>query len=239
MKLEFTILDKTYSVPKYITLETFEKAIVWNIEDLNNLKPFVATIMECPLSSINRLDEEVLAFITGVCLQRFQLINQPVNLSVLEHTLIDFEDMTFSQFVDLDTFISKGIANNIINISKIIYNCNTEDIKGVPIETVWGAILAVNKWREQCYKEYDEFFELEQNKKGPQPDKDEDYEPNIQLMWWEAIMALANEDFLKIHQVVERPWREALNYLTWKKAQVQKEKLQNLKTKNDLQRRTK
>ena len=102
MKLEFTILDKTYSVPKHITLETFEKAIVWNIEDLNNLKPFVATIMECPLSSINQLDEEVLAFITGVCLQRFQLINQPVNLSVLEHTLIDFEDMTFSQFVDLD-----------------------------------------------------------------------------------------------------------------------------------------
>lgn len=239
MELQFTVLDKTYKVPKHISLECFERAIVWDIEDLNNLKPFVATIMECPLSSINRLDEEVLGFITGVCLQRFQLINQPVNLSVLEHTLIDFDSMTFSQFVDLDTYISKGIHKNLINISSIIYNCKHEDIKGVPIETVWGAVIELNKWRERCYKEYDEFFELEQAKSGPQPDKDEDYEPNIQLMWWEAIMSLADGDFLKIHQVVERPWREALNYLTWKKAQVQKEKLQNLKTKNDLQRRTK
>ena len=239
MKLEFTILDKTYKVPEHITLETFEKAIVWNLDDLNNLKPFVATIMECPLSSLNRLDEEVLAFITGVCLQRFQLINQPVNSSVLEHTLIDFDSMTFANFIDLDTYISKGVGNNVIRIASILYNCNPEDIKEVSIETVWGAIIAINKWREQCYKEYDEFFELQGNKQGPQPDKDEDYEPNIQLMWWEAIIALANEDFLKIHQVVERPWREALNYLTWKKSQVQQQKLQNLKAKNDISRRTK
>lgn len=235
MELQFTILDKTYKVPEYISLEVFAKAVVWNLDDLNNLKPFVATIMECPLSSLNQLDEEVLAFITGVCLQRFQLINQPVNSSVLDHTLIDFESMTFSQFIDLDTFISKGVANNIVEISSILYNCNREDIKEVSIETVWGAVLAVNEWRTQCYKEYDEFFELEGNKDEPQGDGT----ANIQLMWWEAIMALANEDFLKIHKVVERPWREALNYLTWKKSQVQQQKLQQLKAKNDLQRRTK
>jgi len=146
--------------------------------------------------------------------------------------------MTFSQFVDLDTFISKGIANNIIEIGAILYDAPRNTIKRAPIEDIWGAVLAVSKWREQCYKEYDEFFELEENREGPQPPS-EGAEANIQLMWWEAIMALANEDFLKIHQVVERPWREALNYLTWKKAQVQKQKLQNLKAKNDLSRRTK
>lgn len=238
MKLEFTILDKTYYVPQHISLECFEKAIVWNLDDLKNLKPFVATIMECPLSSINKLDEEVLAFITGVCLQRFQLINQPVNFNVLEHTLIDFDEMTFSQFVDLDTFTSKGVQNNVINIAKILYNCSRDGIKREPVEMVWGAIVEYTKWREQVYREYDEFFELS-NQEGPQLSEEQKQDTNIQLMWWEAIMALANEDFLKIHQVVERPWREALNYLTWKKAQVQKEKLQQLKAKNDLQRRTK
>ena len=238
MKLEFTILDKTYYVPQHISLECFEKAIVWNLDDLKNLKPFVATIMECPLHSINKLDEEVLAFITGVCLQRFQLINQPVNFNVLEHTLIDFDEMTFSQFVDLDTFTSKGVQNNVINIAKILYNCSRDGIKREPVEMVWGAIVEYTKWREQVYREYDEFFELS-NQEGPQLSEEQKQDTNIQLMWWEAIMALANEDFLKIHQVVERPWREALNYLTWKKAQVQKEKLQQLKAKNDLQRRTK
>ena len=238
MKLEFTILDKTYYVPQHISLECFEKAIVWNLDDLKNLKPFVATIMECPLHSINKLDEEVLAFITGVCLQRFQLINQPVNFNVLEHTLIDFDEMTFSQFVDLDTFTSKGVQNNVINIAKILYNCSRDQIKREPVEMVWGAIVEYTKWREQVYRDYDEFFELS-NQEGPQLSEEQKQDTNIQLMWWEAIMALASEDFLKIHQVVERPWREALNYLTWKKAQVQKEKLQQLKAKNDLQRRTK
>jgi hypothetical protein len=238
MELQFTIADQTYKVPQYISVECFARAIVWNLDDLNNLKPFVATIMDAPLSAVHQLDPEVLAFITGVCLQRFQLGNQEMKHHCLGHNLIDFDDMTFSQFVDLDTFISKGIANNIIEIGAILYDAPRNTIKRAPIEDIWGAVLAVSKWREQCYKEYDEFFELEENREGPQPPS-EGAEANIQLMWWEAIMALANEDFLKIHQVVERPWREALNYLTWKKAQVQKQKLQNLKAKNDLSRRTK
>ena len=146
--------------------------------------------------------------------------------------------MTFSQFVDLDTFTSKGVQNNVINIAKILYNCSRDQIKREPVEMVWGAIVEYTKWREQVYREYDEFFELS-NQEGPQLSEEQKQDTNIQLMWWEAIMALASEDFLKIHQVVERPWREALNYLTWKKAQVQKEKLQQLKAKNDLQRRTK
>ena len=238
MELQFTIADKTYKVPQYISVECFARAIVWNLDDLNNLKPFVATIMDAPLSAMHQLDPEVLAFITGVCLQKFQLGEQEVNEHCLGHNLIDFDTMTFSQFVDLDTFISKGIAANIVEIAAILYGAPHNTIKRAPIEDIWGAVIAVSKWREQCYKEYDEFFELEENREGPQPPS-EGAEANIQLMWWEAIMALANEDFLKIHQVVERPWREALNYLTWKKAQVQKQKLQNLKTKNDISRRTK
>jgi len=239
MELQFTILDETYKVPDHISLECFARATVWNLDDLNNLKPFVATIIECPLYALNRLDSEVLAFITGVCLQRFQLANQPVNSYVLDKwNLIDFEAMTFAQFVDLDTFISTGVTNNIIEIAACLYGAPRNLIKTAPIEHVWGAVVAYTEWREQCYKEYDEFFELEANREGPQPPS-EGEEANIQLMWWEAIMALANEDFLKIHQVVERPWREALNYLTWKKAQVQQQKLQQLKAKNDIQRRTK
>ena len=113
MELQFTIADQTYKVPQYISVECFARAVVWNLDDLNNLKPFVATIMDAPLSAMHQLDPEVLAFITGVCLQRFQLGDQEMKHHCLGHNLIEFDDMTFSQFVDLDTFISKGIANNI------------------------------------------------------------------------------------------------------------------------------
>ena len=238
MKLEFTIGSETYRVPDYITVETFEKAIVWNLDDLKNLKPFVATIVGCPLYHLTKLDEEVLAFITGTCLSKMQVQDADLLLSIEDDTnynLIDFDEMTFGQFIDIDTYISKGAGTNLSKIVSVLYGAKEDKVKEWNVAKVWGALREVANWRTNIYKEYDEFFELnDQEDIGDV----EVSEPNIQLMWWESTMALANEDFLKVHQVVERPLREALNFLTWKKAQVQKQKLQNLKAKNDIQRRT-
>ena len=78
----------------------------------------------------------------------------------------------------------------------------------------------------------EEFFELD----AAEPSDSDPSEANIGLMWYNAIIALADEDFLKIHQVTERPYRECLNFLNWKKAKAQREKLEILKRKNDLQR---
>tara|TARA_R110000772_G_scaffold77311_5_gene166618 strand:+ start:120 stop:824 length:705 start_codon:yes stop_codon:yes gene_type:complete len=233
MKLEFTVGSETYKVPDFIDVATFEKAIVWNLDDLRNLKPFVATIVGCPLSAVTVIDEDVLAFITGVCLQRIQLQNAIAHPEIEGDTLIDLDTLTFGQFIDLDTLISGGAGENLSKIISILYSSTQSKVNKWPVADVWGALQQVAELRSNIYKEYDEFFELSddvQDEDGPAP--------NIQLMWWEAIMALTGDDFLKIHQVVERPYKEALNYLTWKKARVQKEKLQQLKQKNDIQRRT-
>lgn len=235
MKLEFTIDGETYRVPDYITVEIFERAILWDLEDLNNLKPFVATIVGCPLNHINRLDEEVLAFITGVCLQRMQVANTPLEARIGLNDLINFDTMTFGQWIDLDTFFAKGVGRHLAQIVGIMYGTEAEDVLKWDVAWVWGAIEAFRDWREAVYREHDEFFELSEPEDVGQVEEDRD--PNIGLMWYEATLALADEDFLKIHQVVERPYKECLNYLTWKKAKAQREQLEILKRKNDLQRR--
>lgn len=234
MKLEFSIGAQTYRVPDYIDVETFERAIVWDLNDLNNLKPFVATIVGCPLYELNRVDEEVLAFITGTCLQKIQLANCKVERKVGHLPLIDPEKWTFGQFVDFDTYVTVGAGQNLSKITALLYGVDVEQAKEWPVEDVWGALQMAAQWRVRVYKEYDEFFELSDN--DDVGEADEPREANIQLMWWESIMALAGEDFLKIHQVVERPYREALNYLTWKKGQVQKQKLESLKAKNSIRK---
>ena len=142
--------------------------------------------------------------------------------------------MSFGNFVDLDTYLTAGAGTNLSKIVSILYGAKEDKVLQWNVEKVWGALQAFANWRTSIYKEYDEFFELNDKEDVGEVEQSE---PNIQLMWWESIMALANEDFLKVHQVVERPLREALNFLTWKKAQVQKQKLQNLKAKNDIQRR--
>ena len=237
MKLEFNIGANQYKVPDYIDVATFEKAIVWNLEDLKNLKPFVATIIGCPLSDLNKLEDEVLAFITGTCLQKIQVVGAETNTTVNDHNLIDFETMTFGQWVDFDTYISLGAGENLSKLVAILYNTEAGRVQHWNTSDIWGAVQEASQWRVGVYREYDEFFELSEKEEIEGKDA-EATKPNIQLMWWESIMALADGDFMKIHQVVERPYREALNYLTWKKAQVQKEKLEILKRKNDLQRRT-
>jgi len=238
MLVEFKIADKVYQVPETITVGAFERAIAWNLDDLNNLKPFVASLIECSIYELAQLDEEVLAIITGMCLQRMQLQESELHHYVDDYNLIDPETITFGQWVDLDVLFAKEPGQQLSKIIAILYGAEEHIVKKWDVNHVWGAMTWLSEWRKSVYTEYEEFFEIKSNDTNL-GDDDDDSTANIQLMWWEAIMALANEDFLKIHQVVERPWREALNYLTWKKAQVQKQKLQQLKAKNDLQRRTK
>jgi hypothetical protein len=235
MKLEFTIDGETYRVPDYITVAKFERAILWDLDNLQNLKPFVATIVDCPLSHINRLDEEVLAFITGVCLQRMQVQDSPLETRIGLNDLLDFDTMTFGQWIDLDTFFAKGVGRHLSQIVGVLYDQSPEAVSEWDVTWVWGAINQFAVWRESVYREHDEFFELREPEDVGEVEEDRD--PNIGLMWYEATLALADEDFLKIHQVVERPYKECLNYLTWKKAKAQREQLEILKRKHDLQRR--
>ena len=232
MDLQFNIDGKEYSVPEFIDVQTFERAIVWDLEDLKNLKPFVATIVDCPLNILNRLDDEVLAFITGVCLQRIQVQESELEKNIAGYELKDFESLTFGNFIDLDTFISQSAGENLSKIAALLYDTTEAITSRWDVRWCFGALRAISEWRMGVYTQYEEFFEMDKSGNSEEAEGD----ANIPLMWYNAIMALADEDFLKIHQVVERPYREALNYLTWRKAKAQREKLEQLKRKNDLQR---
>ena len=57
-------------------------------------------------------------------------------------------------------------------------------------------------------------------------------------MWYEAILMLADHQFLNIGLVTARPYKEALNFLTWKKNEIAKQQLEQVKRKYDLQKRS-
>tara|TARA_R110000772_G_scaffold66073_2_gene147339 strand:+ start:334 stop:1041 length:708 start_codon:yes stop_codon:yes gene_type:complete len=234
MDLSFSIGPDKYVVPKQITVGGFARAIVWDLEDPKNIDPFVATIIGCPISALHKLDKDVYDFIQTVCLQRAQITNGEFNEVIDGYKLMDFDEMTYANFIDLDVYISKGVGENLAHIVSMIYGVPLSVCELWNCQKIWKAVEHVARWRKSVYTEYEEFFEL-----ADQPEaSEESKESNIALMWWEATIALANEDFYKIHQVVERPYRECLNYLTWKKAKAQKEKLENLRRKHDIQRST-
>ena len=234
MEIQFSIGPDTYTIPQHITVGGFEQAIAWDIEDPKNIDPFVATIIGCPLAALRALDEDIYSFIQTVCLQRMQVAHGEFHEGVDGYTIIDFDKMSFANFIDLDVYISKGVGQNLTNIVSLLYNVPQAVCELWDCKQIWKAVEMIANWRKQVYLEYDEFFELSDQQEASDGAK----ESNLGLMWWEATIALANEDFYKIHQVVERPYRECLNYLTWKKSKIQKEKLDNLRRKNDVQRST-
>lgn len=233
MEVNFTIADREYEVPEVITVDRFEKAMAWDLQDLKNIKPFVATLIDCELHDLNLLDEEVFHIISGVCISRIHVSDCKMEQRLGLFQVRDWDSFTFGEWVDIDTFMAMGVTQNVSRIASILYGMPEETIKKMDIKRVWGSIIEASKWREAIYREYDEFFEIGDSS------GESDGKANVQLMWYNSIIVLADEDFLKIHQVVERPYKEALNFLTWKKAKLQKEQLENLRRKNEIQRRTK
>jgi len=237
MEVKFTVNSQEYTMPEKISLELFERATIWDLKDEKNVKPFVATIFNCPLADVNLLEEEVFGFIAGISIEKMTLEGKAVQEEIGGHKIVNFQNLTFGQWVDIDTLMATGIAQNVVQLASIVYNVEPEECASWDVKLAGPAIVELSRWRALVYKDHDEFFELEGRK--VENSEVDNNQTNIAYMWYEAIMVLADNDFLKIHQVVERPYKEALNYLTWKKGKVAKEKLEILKRKNDIRRSSK
>ena len=233
MNVNFTIGDKKYVVPERVTCGRFEKAIAWDFEDDKQLKPFVATLLDVPLMDLNLLDDEVFGIITGICITSMDISNTELHTEINGYKLRNQDEYTFGNLVDIDTYMTMSTTQNICKIASILYNAPESTVSEWTVNEVWSAIVEAGKWRMSVYREYDEFFELSETTKD---DQEAAKDANIQLMWYQAILVLADSNFLNIHKVVERPYKEALNFLTWKKAELAKQKLETLKRKNDLSR---
>jgi hypothetical protein len=236
MEFSFTIGANEYTVPDIVTVDLFQKAVSWDLEDIKNHKPFVSILTECPLPELNKMDEDTFNVILAVCVSKINFEDTELKRNIKSFQLVNLDSLTFGQFVDIDILIADGMTKHLIELVSALYQMPDTIAEKQDIKDVWKAIIAVNDWRTNVYREYDEFFELKDSKESD----DIKFEiTNLQLMWYEAILALAEQRFLDIQHVVERPYKEALNFLTWKKNEIAKQKLENLKRKNDLQRRTK
>ena len=235
MEFSFTIGTQEYTVPKVVTTELFQKAIAWDIEDEKNHKPFVSVMANCPLHQINLLDTDTFNVVFAVCVSRLNFEDTELRHNIGGFQLLNFSSMTFGQFVDIDMLIADGMTKHVVELTHKLYGMPEDNAAKKDIRDTWKALIAVSEFRTSVYQEYDEFFDLSNQ------DQQDDITVSIdaiQLMWYNAILVLAEQKFLNIQYVTERPYKEALNFLTWKKNEIAKEQLQQLKRKNDIQRRT-
>ncbi len=236
MQLKFTIGENTYNIPEVASVAQFESSIQWDPNQEKNWKPFVSTLTGAPLRDLGLLEEDVFNFILGACINAITVEDEAPKQVLQYNKIIEPEDLTFGQFIDIDLYTTIEPLTHIKEIGAIAYNTAVDDVAQWPIRDVWPAFLALNRWRKQVYRDFDSFFELEgkEREEGTRTTLSQ-----LHKMWYDIILVLADHKFLNIEPVVNRPWREALNWLTWKKQKVAEEKLEILKKSNDLQRNSK
>jgi hypothetical protein len=142
---------------------------------------------------------------------------------------LNFGEITFGQWVDLDIWLVWGVDVHLTDILGILApQCKWAD-EGMYIVEQYA------KWRLSVYKSYSALFGLDE----PQGDEEDTGDKMAVARGWYAVMVkLAQGDILKLDPIAEQPLKKALNMLAYQKQQELEERAQALeiKRKYDLQR---
>lgn len=209
MKALVTVGSTKYTVPEKLTVDQFAAIQQFGHDNSKAQKLICATVLSAPLNTFNDVEEEELATLLAICLVPLG------SLESAEKTIpsLDMGKLTFGQFVDLDVISHRGLKQNLPHLIAVLHEVEVEEVLDKPIDLYWPAVQEWLAFRSKLYTSYAGFFGIEEN--DPQEAGGEQESIDASRVWYTAMMVLADDDFLKIHQVVERPVIEAMNYLAY------------------------
>ena len=217
-----TVNDQKYQVPQQITVEQWEAIYNWGLENPKSRKMVCAVILGAELNAFNQVADDDLETLFAICLTPLaHFLDRPKETK----TAIDFENLTFGQFIDLDVISHRGLYQHLSEAISVIYDLEVEEVHSKPVEDYWHGITTWLEVRSNIYGQYSSFFNLEENSEAESAGEQEVHD--VRRVWYMAVIALAGEDFMKIHHVVERPVFEAMNFLAYLKDQNFKREQQN------------
>ena len=224
--MDININDKAYKFPTGLTMEQWAHIVehydFYNYEDHADI---IHYLTEAPLDILKAADPEILELAMAFVI-RMANVRVPVDM-------INFEDLTFGQFIDLDIYLNMGVTKYYKEILEIL----GVDKEGA--EFCMYAIETYNKYRVYIYRQYKKLFEIEDSA------FDEDVEQeaptdnlSVARNWYRIIVELAHQDILKIDEVTDQPLKKALNFMAYAKEQQLEENMRKLQQKReyDLQR---
>lgn len=211
MKALVTVGETKYQVPERLTVEQFAAIQQFGYDNSRTQKLICATVLQAPLNTFNDVDEEELATLLAICLVPLG------SLEAAEKTIpsLDMDRLTFGQFVDLDVISHRGLKQNLAELIAVLHEQEVDEILDQPIDLYWPAVQEWLAFRSKLYQSYSSFFDIEEN--DAKVEGSETSSVDAARVWYTALIALADEDFLKVHQVAERPVIEAMNFLAYLK----------------------
>ena len=210
---------KTYKVPERISVAQFEGVQTWGIESQAARIMCISTITGAPVADIKTLTDDEIEMTFAMASLSMKSIENPKPYD----GPLDFNNITFGQFVDLDVITYEDLNTHLAQAISIIWNCTPEEVRDEPLDKYLSGLGEWAECRAKVYTQFSEFFGLGEDHQQAAEDLDIDIEAaDIKRTWYQAIITLAGEDFLKMNSVVERPVIECMNYLAYMKDQAKK-----------------
>lgn len=211
--------DKQYTVPERITVSQFEQVQSFGFDDAKSRIMCSAAIIGCSPKEIMQLDQDGQEMVYAMAMLSMTTLEKPV----AKACPFDFDNMSFGQFIDLDVLTFEGIDTHLADIISILWDEDVDKVANSPLDLYLSGLTLWTNKRAAIYAAYATFFGLHDNTEQLAEDMGLDIEgADIRRIWYQAVITLAGEDFLKINQVVDRPVGEALNFLAYMKEQAQK-----------------
>ena len=213
MKTLINVGDKKYEIPETLTVEQFSTIQLFGYDNPRAIKLVCATVLKAPLNAFNDIDEDDLTVLLSMCL--VPLISLQEGQFTKDVPSLDLDNLTFGQFCDLDVISHRGLKKYLPDLITVLFNMPMDEVQEAPINWFWPKIEAWLAYRSELYSKYSAFFGLEENDAQTTGGSEESHD--AARVWYQAVIALAGEDFLKIHQVADRPVIEAMNFLAYLK----------------------
>lgn len=217
--------DKKYQLDQEWNVNTWLQLHKWNPEEQWQWPKMIEIASGAPAQLVAELDydiqHEAILIVTGNMIPSWAQLQTKIG----SYKLLNIEDLTIGQFIDLEVALARGLEKNLDWLVSVLYDCPKRDVLTWNYEWAFAALQTWFVHRKKLLEEYASLFEFED-----QDERDQDL-PKVDPAhnWYDMLMVLADEEFLNISQVVDRPVYEALNFLSWKKDQAKKAELEQKK----------
>ena len=218
------IEGKKYQLDQEWNVNTWLQLHKWNPEEQWQWPKMIEIASGAPAELVAELDYDIqyeaILIVTGNMVPNWAQLQTKIG----SYKLINIENLTIGQFVDLEVALSRGLEKNLDWLVSILYDCPKKDVLTWNYEWAFAALQTWYVHRKNILEGYTDLFEL-----GEVEEDSRTIKVDPAHNWYDLLMVLAEEQFLNIHQVVDRPVHEALNFLAWKKDQAKKAELERKK----------
>ena len=187
---------------EYITVKQWMQIMRWDITEPNNWDRIIDIVLDESIVFSGEQKELLISLIFAFIKNR------------QECRLIDFEKMTFGNFVDLEIYLAQGYQNNLDKIMDILSPYTKRIDEALYVFERWAT------WRDFIFKQYKGLFSIDEN--GDDEEAPKHINPTTMVMknWYKIIVDLAGGDVLKIDMITDQPYRKILNFMAHQKEQI-------------------